>query len=143
MTQRRCFECDTTENLHEHHVVPRLYGGTRTIPLCGECHAKVHQSRNLTNIRVLTKAAMQHKKAIGETTGTAPYGYRVSADGVHLESNPDELAIMTMAQQLRAEGLSLRAISARLTAAGLTPRSGKAWHPQTVWRISSSKQVNT
>lgn len=36
-----CFECDGPA-AHQHHVVPRARGGTRTVPLCGECHAKAH-----------------------------------------------------------------------------------------------------
>lgn len=36
-----CFECGRkAENAH--HVVPREVGGTRTVPLCEECHRKVH-----------------------------------------------------------------------------------------------------
>ena len=39
---RKCFECETTEDLHEHHVVPRSRGGTKTIALCYQCHMKAH-----------------------------------------------------------------------------------------------------
>jgi len=37
-----CFECGSKENIHHHHVVPQVKGGTKTIPLCMECHGKVH-----------------------------------------------------------------------------------------------------
>lgn len=37
-----CFECDSTENIHQHHVIPRSLGGTKTIPLCGSCHGQAH-----------------------------------------------------------------------------------------------------
>ena len=37
-----CFECGSTEHIHQHHVVPNVVGGTKTIPLCEQCHAKVH-----------------------------------------------------------------------------------------------------
>lgn len=37
-----CFECGSTDNIHQHHVVPKSKGGTKTIPLCELCHAKVH-----------------------------------------------------------------------------------------------------
>ena len=37
-----CFECGSDENIHHHHVVPKIKGGTKTIPLCQLCHAKVH-----------------------------------------------------------------------------------------------------
>jgi hypothetical protein len=37
----RCMECDRPAH-HEHHVIPASRGGTRTIPLCVECHGQVH-----------------------------------------------------------------------------------------------------
>jgi DNA-binding NarL/FixJ family response regulator len=37
-----CFECGSKKNIHHHHVVPQVKGGTKTIPLCMECHGKVH-----------------------------------------------------------------------------------------------------
>ena len=38
----KCFECDSEENIHNHHVIPKILGGTKTIPLCALCHGKVH-----------------------------------------------------------------------------------------------------
>jgi DNA-binding NarL/FixJ family response regulator len=38
----RCFECGSTENIQKHHVVPKIKGGTKKIPLCVKCHSKVH-----------------------------------------------------------------------------------------------------
>ena len=37
-----CFECGSNDNIHYHHVVPKIKGGTKTIPLCELCHGKVH-----------------------------------------------------------------------------------------------------
>ena len=37
-----CFECGSDMNIHNHHVVAEVLGGTKTIPLCGDCHGKVH-----------------------------------------------------------------------------------------------------
>jgi hypothetical protein len=34
-----CYECGRPAHM-SHHVVPRVFGGTRTIPLCEDCHAK-------------------------------------------------------------------------------------------------------
>jgi len=31
-----CFECGKPAE-HDHHVVPVVRGGTRTVPLCSEC----------------------------------------------------------------------------------------------------------
>ena len=135
MSARLCFECDAMENLYDHHVVPRSYGGTRTVVLCGQCHAKVHQARNLADVRVTTKTAMAAKKSRGERTGSVPYGSRLAADGVHLEPDPEGLKAIAMARQCRAEGLSLRAIGVRLVESGFIPRGHAKWHPETVNRM--------
>ncbi|MFI5399304.1 MAG: recombinase family protein [Candidatus Binatia bacterium] len=80
-----------------------------------------------------TMAAMQHKRARREYTGgKAPYGWRVAADGVTLEPDPTEQQVIRVAVQWRARHLSLRQIGARLSAGGMPPRNGRAWHPQGV-----------
>ncbi len=38
-----CFEC-SGEADHEHHVIPRCRGGTRTVPLCVRCHGLAHET---------------------------------------------------------------------------------------------------
>jgi hypothetical protein len=43
--------------------------------------------------------------------------------------------VVALVRELRAAGLSLRAIGARLTEAGHTPRGGSAWHPDTIARL--------
>ena len=83
-----------------------------------------------------TKAALQAKKSRGERTGSVLYGYRCN-DGTNLIPDADEQDIVRQVQRLHEEGLSLRAIAARLTALGKTSR-GTAWHPQTVKNILSA-----
>ena len=128
-----CFECDAPAD-HMHHVVPRVLGGTRTIPLCEGCHGKVH-SRDMTGHRRLTKVALAVKKAKGERTGTIPYGYQLAADGKTLEAHEGEQAVVAVIRGLRAEGLALRAIAAELDARGLVSRSGGRWHLTQVVRV--------
>lgn len=36
-----CFECGAKAT-EQHHIIPQVYGGTKTIPLCSSCHMKVH-----------------------------------------------------------------------------------------------------
>ena len=38
-----CFECSGKAD-HEHHVIPRCRGGTRTVPLCVRCHGLAHET---------------------------------------------------------------------------------------------------
>ena len=86
-------------------------------------------------IRARTKAALAVKKARGERTGSVPYGFRLSADSVHLEADDVEARAVALAKQLRAEGNTLRNVGARLLAEGFAPRGGATWHPDTVARI--------
>ena len=79
------------------------------------------------------------KSARGERVGSVPYGYRLAADGIHLEADPAEARAVALVRELRAEGLSYRAIGARLTAAGHTPRGGRTWHPDTIARIAATE----
>jgi DNA invertase Pin-like site-specific DNA recombinase len=74
-----------------------------------------------------TRDAMGHKRANGERVGTVPFGYRPAADGVHLEIEPAEQAILTRMRALRAGGYSTRQIAAELNREGLTTRRGTAW----------------
>ena len=81
-----------------------------------------------------TKAALGAMKVRGERVGSIPYGYRVDSDGKTLIKDQDEQETLTLVHNLQAEGLSLRAIAARLEAAGRRPR-GTGWHPQTIKNI--------
>jgi hypothetical protein len=63
---KECFECGGVAN-HDHHVVPKSLGGTKTIPLCVECHSKVH-GRALTHSS-LVKAGIERAKAEGRPVG--------------------------------------------------------------------------
>jgi len=79
-----------------------------------------------------TRVALAYKRANGEKTGGAcPFGYHLSEDGIHLQPEPQEQEALTLILALRADGLSLRAIAARLNADGV-PARGKCWHPTTV-----------
>ena len=57
--------------MHDHHVVPRSRGGTKTVPLCGECHGKAHglDETTWTDHAKLTKAGISRAKARGVKLG--------------------------------------------------------------------------
>ena len=75
-------------------------------------------------IRARTKAALAAKKARGERAGTVPYGYDADASG-KLTKNEAEQGVRAIVAELRAAGLSLRAVVAMLEKRGLVSRSGK------------------
>ncbi len=86
-------------------------------------------------IKARTKAGLAVKKRRGEYTGTAPYGTRVGADGVHLEPETVEEGVREQARVLRSAGLSFRAIAAELERTGARPRLGGEWMPMQIARM--------
>lgn len=86
-------------------------------------------------IRQRTRAALAVKKARNERTGSVPYGMQLAADGVHLEANAAEQTAILRAKALSDEGLSVRAIAAKLAAEGVTGRTGNALSHTQVHRI--------
>jgi DNA invertase Pin-like site-specific DNA recombinase len=79
-----------------------------------------------------TRDAMRHKRARGERVGTVPYGFRVAADGVLLETEQTEQAILSQVRKLRTAGLTTRQIADSLNGAGFSTRRGTAWRFQYV-----------
>jgi DNA invertase Pin-like site-specific DNA recombinase len=79
-----------------------------------------------------TRDALAHKKAAGQRVGTVPFGYRLAADGVHVEEAPDEQETLRRIRRLRASGRALREIARQLNAAGLRTRNGSPWRHQYV-----------
>jgi DNA invertase Pin-like site-specific DNA recombinase len=83
-----------------------------------------------------TATAMQHKIRQGEYTGgQAPYGRRVAACGAILEEHPHEAEARAVARQLRAQGLSLRAVAAELDRRGVLSRTGRGFAPVQIKRM--------
>lgn len=63
--KKKCFECGSTENIHEHHVVPRCRGGKKTIPICKKCHNLCHHENGNMTTRKLSKVKTKKTKNIG------------------------------------------------------------------------------
>lgn len=79
--------------------------------------------------------ALQHKAARGEYTGGGvPFGHVVTDDG-RLTSDAGEAEVVGLARELKAEGASLRAVSAELAARGHVSRSGRPFAPTQVLRM--------
>lgn len=138
-----CYECDAPAD-HHHHVIPRSLGGRRTVPLCGACHSRAHglDGQTWTGHRELTRAALAALAASGRYTGgTVPYGQRLAADGLHLEEDPAEAEVLTVARELRAAGASLRAVGAELAARGMAPRGGGRWSAAAVGRLIEAAEA--
>lgn len=86
-------------------------------------------------IRARTRAALAAKKSRGERVGALPYGYRLAADGVHLEADAREQAVITMVLAFARAGLSQRAIVASLAERGVVGRTGSPLQQTQVARL--------
>tara|TARA_S200002703_G_C3677964_1_gene208212 strand:- start:176 stop:607 length:432 start_codon:yes stop_codon:yes gene_type:complete len=131
----KCFECDSTESIHQHHVVPRSLGGERTVPLCGVCHSLVH-SANLIKTNVLTKSALNKRKSKGLSYGATPYGYK-SLDGYRatnkvMEVDAYEQSVINDIVAKRKAGQTLREIASDLNERSIKPKRGKQWYASSV-----------
>ena len=80
---RTCFECDQPAD-HDHHVIPRSLGGTRTVPLCHGCHGKVH-GLDFTDHGLLITAGLQRVKVEGRVLGRPCVGADIEAKVVALK----------------------------------------------------------
>ena len=79
MEPRRCFECGERAS-HNHHVVPRSMGGTKTVPLCLACHSLVHRTDFRPSALARAKA-LREGIPIGRPPGARPRPPRPAASG--------------------------------------------------------------
>ncbi len=101
--------------------------------------AFAEMERNLTSERI--KAVLQKKRERGEFTGgTVPFGWRLLPGGL-LEMHDHEQETIRVARDLRAEGLSLRKIGARLHELGRQPKQSSRWHPRCIQSLLRSQVV--
>jgi hypothetical protein len=77
---------------------------------------------------------MRHKRSNGERVGNIPYGYRLAADGRHLEEDPAEQTVLAGIRRYRREGAMLRGIAAALNHRARQTRRGTAWRLESVAR---------
>jgi DNA invertase Pin-like site-specific DNA recombinase len=72
-------------------------------------------------------------QAGGFAYGAPPYGYQ-AVEGELVEA-AEEQATLSRIRQLHSDGKSYRAIAETLSAQGLRPRRGRAWHPGVLARL--------
>ena len=82
-----------------------------------------------------TRDALRHKRSNNERTGNVPYGFRLAADGKHVEPDTAEQAAVSAITDLRARGHSLRRIAATLNSNGHRTRRGTPWKLESVNRV--------
>jgi site-specific DNA recombinase len=83
-------------------------------------------------IKARTRAALLAKKARGQRYGQVPYGRRLAADGIRLETDPAEAEAIRLIVALRSARASLREIAGELDRRGIPTKSGRPWKHSTV-----------
>jgi hypothetical protein len=73
------------------------------------------------------RSAYDAKKRRGEPVGYTPYGYRISADGKKLVIEPAEAGIAKRVFDMRAAGLSLKAMAKQLNREGVPSPRKRRW----------------
>jgi site-specific DNA recombinase len=88
-------------------------------------------------IKSRTRAALAVKRGRGERIGGIPYGFELTADGVHLAENAAEQAVIGQIRGLRAAGLSLRAVTAECGRRGMVSRAGRPFSLTQIARLAA------
>jgi len=128
--------------IHNHHVVPKIKGGTKTVPLCLSCHGKVHDV-NFLNHRELTIKGLSEAKKRGVRLGTPQnLTYEHKLKGVKvIRRNKEENENWNLAKEFIREIMSnkftytLTEVTKELNDNGYKTRGGKMFHPTTVKRL--------
>jgi site-specific DNA recombinase len=89
-----------------------------------------------------TRDALRHKRGKRERVGNIRFGYRLAADGVHIEPDPSEQAALAAIRSLRSGGHSLRAVAGSLNASGHRTRRGTKWRLESVVRAINHGAAN-
>lgn len=93
-------------------------------------------------IRARTRAALAAKRARRERVGAVPYGFALEHDGVHLVAARQEQPTIARARELRATGLSLRAVAAGLASEERVSRRGETFLAAQVARMLAPTSRN-
>ena len=126
-----CFECGNTSD-HDHHVIPKVYGGSKTIRLCERCHGKVHD-RKFTNHKEMTKKGLAAAKARGTKLGTN--GAKLAKQN-KTAANQFAASLKSAVHSALSRGLTRAEIAAEFNRTGIpTARPGSSWHSTTIQNL--------
>ena len=152
MRQHFCAACGSTDQLHQHHLIPRVLGGPDTqdnlITLCHLCHDKMHrlQEKGLLNIETLAEVGRWLALAEGRTVhqgGTNLYSETQAAEA---QSHAETLRplvedyLATCTQQTRP---TIAKLAKYLTERGVKNRLGNdVWAPGQAYDLISKLQID-
>ena len=137
---KKCFECEKTEDLQEHHIIPKSKGGTKTVTLCYECHMKAHgRTGKGLNHKRLTKEGLARAKAKGIKLGNPNIAAATKASVKKRKALALNFALK-MAPLIMNENNHSQ-MARILNNSGVTTRLGRKWSSQTIKDIR--KKIKT
>lgn len=83
-------------------------------------------------MRARVREVLAEKKMRGQRVGNVRFGYRVASDGVRLELDEKEQAILACVRELSLEGRTQREIAEQLAARGMVGRTGAPFRQQQI-----------
>jgi len=86
-------------------------------------------------IKVRCASGRERRRAEGKTVGGLPFGYQLGADGKTLVPDLNEQRLILEVKDLKAQGLSLRAIARDLNERGIKGKRGGIWQLKQVRAI--------
>jgi hypothetical protein len=136
-----CFECGSLSE-QNHHIIPKIYGGIKTIPLCQKCHDKIHGVTRL-NINKLTKDALDRKRIrepnhkFGSPQNLTNEARSKGWASTKLKARTDPSVIMaySIIKPMREDGFTFQYICDKLNTEGYKTRTSKYFHPMQVLNI--------
>ncbi len=132
MTYNLCFECGKPAQTN-HHVVPKSKGGTKTIPLCYNCHGKVH-GKDFVKMHSLSKDVVNKMREDGfYVGGKREYGYDI-VEGKLIE-NKTEQEVIEKIKEWRASGAKKIDVLRRLNNAGIKGATGGVWKYESLRKL--------
>lgn len=141
-----CANCGATEDLHVHHIVPLVVGGSNRrsnlCVLCGECHGLVH-GLGLKNHTKAVVIGMETARSEGRwARGKVPYGYQPGRQLGTIEINARESVVVNLAFKWRyKDELSLVDIEKGLKSFGLKSRHTENFGASALRQILDSDVV--
>ena len=141
MNKKICFECGAKGvPIHQHHVVPRSRGGTKTVPLCEPCHSKAHHRKKNMNTSSMVKEGIQKAKAKGVVFGN-PNITKIQKTGVKKckeYAKAYNIQIAKIIIDLQKEGyITTKEITNRLNELNIKTRRGQRFKEGNVYRLQT------
>ena len=150
---KKCFECETTEDLHEHHVVPRSRGGTKTVTLCYQCHMKAHgrSGKGLNHSRLVREGLVRKKEELAKEgkklgheniTTINKLGHQKRREQGIKTRNKYIPIIKSFGAELEAQGKkpTLKAIADLMNEREIKTVSGGKWFPNSIRQLLKANQ---